>query len=184
MVERTAGELPGLLKRLVNPPLAVQRLGTLPLSLILTRAVRDLARRRPEIFERLGEHRSKSFVITPSDLGLSFRIVPDGADSTVTASAGGCSEGNVEVRGPILALLGLLDGALDGDALFFGRMISVAGRTDALLALRNAIEDAELRPSDLLGVRGGPARMADAAVPRILSTLRHKAGIQIGEEMR
>jgi predicted lipid carrier protein YhbT len=68
------------------------------------------------------------------------------------------------VRGPILALLGILDGTFDGDALFFHRTISITGRTEAVVALRNAIEDAELRPSDLLFLRGTVARLADRAI--------------------
>ncbi|MBA5775692.1 lipid carrier [Stappia sp. F7233] len=181
MVEPVTGELPGLLRRLANPPPLVRELGAMPLGAVLTRAVRDLARRRPEIFSRLNEHRTRSFVIAPTDLGLSFRMVPNGVRATVAVSARGQFEGDVHVRGPILALLGLLDGTLDGDALFFDRTIAVSGRTDALLALRNAIEDAELKPSDLLGLSGGLGRVADFRVPKVLSKLRRMAGMPLDE---
>lgn len=179
MAEPITGELPGLLRRLANPPPFLQELGAIPLGALLTRALRDLARRRPEIFARLREHRTRSFVIVPTDLGLSFRMVPNGVRATVAVSARRQFDGDVHVRGPILALLGLLDGTLDGDALFFDRTIAVSGRTDALLALRNAIEDAELKPSDLLGLRGGVARQANIRVPHVLSKLRRLAGISL-----
>ena len=42
----------------------------------------------------------------------------------------------------MLALLGLIDGSYDGDALFFSRDLVVEGDVEAVLALRNAIDDA------------------------------------------
>ena len=60
--------------------------------------------------------------------------------------------------------LALLDGTQDGDALFFNRVISISGRTEAVLALRNAIEDAELTPADLMGLSGTLGRLADAGI--------------------
>ena len=113
----------------------------LPLGPALTRSLRALARRRPGLFDRLGEFAAERFFIDPVDLGFAFVVVPDGARATVRATgkdAGGdCS---VVIRGPILTLLALLDGTQDGDALFFNRVISISGRTEAVLALRNAIE--------------------------------------------
>jgi predicted lipid carrier protein YhbT len=69
-------------------------------------------------------------------------------------------------------LLGILDGTLDGDALFFHRSISVSGRTEAVVALRNAIEDAELRPSDMLGIGGQLAQIADTGILGALAFAR------------
>ncbi|BBE73814.1 ubiquinone anaerobic biosynthesis accessory factor UbiT [Oharaeibacter diazotrophicus] len=175
MVERIAGELPGPIGLLARPPRFVRGLGARPLGAVLTRALRDLARRRPEIFDRLGSYRGFSFVVVPTDLGLAFRVVPDGAAATVTVGVDVPEGGDVTVRGPILALIGILDGSQDGDALFFGRTIAVGGRTDALLALRNAIEDAELKPSDLVGLAGPLGRAADAGVPRAVAALRARA---------
>ena len=63
-----------------------------------------------------------------------------------------------------MALLGIVDGTFDGDALFFRRTISITGRTEAIVALRNAIEDAELQPSDLLGLKGMAASIANTAI--------------------
>ncbi len=92
-----------------------------------------------------------------------------------TTGKSGATPSDVVIRGPILLLLGILDGSLDGDALFFHRAISVSGRTEAVVALRNAIEDAELRPSDLLGLRGILARLADSGISGGLSLARQFA---------
>ena len=48
----------------------------------------------------------------------------------------------VRIAGPLLGLIGLIDGTYDGDALFFSRDLVVEGDVEAVLALRNAIDDA------------------------------------------
>lgn len=150
------------------PPLArllLRPAAGLPLGPLLTLSLRSFARRRPELFERLGAYRSARYLIDPTDLPFAFSIVPDGASATVrVVSEDGSPAADVVVRGPIMMLLGLLDGTFDADALFFHRTISINGRTEAVVALRNAIENAELRPSDLLGLRGIGARLADGAI--------------------
>ncbi|MET3663034.1 ubiquinone anaerobic biosynthesis accessory factor UbiT [Aquamicrobium ahrensii] len=152
-----------------------------PLGPLLTQALRSLARRRPEAFERLGEFSKAHFLIDPTDLPFVFHVVPDGDATTVRATGksstgkSGAAASDVVIRGPILLLLGILDGTLDGDALFFHRAISVSGRTEAVVALRNAIEDAELRPSDLLGFSGAAARLADSGILGGLSLARQIA---------
>ncbi|MCO5164057.1 MAG: SCP2 sterol-binding domain-containing protein [Mesorhizobium sp.] len=137
----------------------------LPLGPMLTLSLRALARRQPRLFERLGEHRSARFFIDPVDLAFAFTIVPDGERSVVrVVRKAETATSSVVIRGPLLMLLGLLDGTLDGDALFFNRVISVSGSTEAVLALRNSIEDAELLPADLLGLTGSFARAANAGI--------------------
>lgn len=164
------GELPALFRRLFPS------FTGLPLGPLLTLSLRSLARRRPQLFDRLGEHRSASYRIDPTDLAFSFIVVPDGKMALVrVVGRDDPATSDVTIKGPILMLLGLLDGTLDGDALFFHRVISVSGRTEAVVALRNAIEDAELLPSDLLGLRGTLARLADAGVLGGLSAARHLA---------
>jgi predicted lipid carrier protein YhbT len=160
--------LPASVRRLLPP------FSGLPLGPLLTLSLRSLARRRPNLFDRLGEHRTARFLIDPTDLSFAFSVVPDATSSIVRVTGkSGSVPCDVVIRGPLLTLLGILDGTLDGDALFFHRAVSVTGRTEAAVALRNAIEDAELRPSDLLGLRGALARLADAGILGGLSAARH-----------
>lgn len=148
----------------------------LPLGPALTLSLRSLARRRPGLFDRLGEFAAERFLIDPVDLAFAFVVVPDGERATVRVigkeETGDCS---VVIRGPILTLLALLDGTQDGDALFFNRVISISGRTEAVLALRNAIEDAELTPADLIGLSGTLGRLADAGILGTLDVARRFA---------
>jgi len=162
--------LPRSIRRLLPP------FSGAPLGPALTLSLRSLARRRPGLFERLGEFRTARFLIDPTDLPFAFCVVPDGASSMVRATGkSGSAPSDVVIRGPLLTLLGILDGSLDGDAVFFHRAISISGKTEAVLALRNAIEDAELQPSDLLGLRGNLARLANAGILGSLAAVRYLA---------
>ena len=42
-----------------------------------------------------------------------------------------------------MTLLGMIDGRYDGDALFFTRDLIVEGDTEAVVCLRNALDDVE-----------------------------------------
>jgi len=69
----------------------------------------------------------------------------------------------------------MIDGTYDGDALFFSRDLVIEGDTEAVLALRNAIENAELNPSTVLGlpdrISGPFDRATDMALGRLRRTL-------------
>ena len=77
MAESFKGELPYLMRLLAAPS------GVLPLGFLLTRSLRDLVRRKPQLFERLGERCRTPFFIDPTDLNYAFIIVPDGGNAAV-----------------------------------------------------------------------------------------------------
>jgi predicted lipid carrier protein YhbT len=153
------GALPAVLTTLVGT------LPRFPLAFALTRAVRDLARRRPELFERLDAFAAREIAVVPSDLPFAFVLEPRGARARVTVVDHDEAElAAARVRATLLVLLGLLDGTYDGDALFFSRDLVVEGETDAVVALRNTIENAELTPAELAGLEGTLGRLVDRAV--------------------
>ncbi|MEH2627238.1 putative lipid carrier protein YhbT [Bradyrhizobium sp. AZCC 1719] len=128
--------LPRLITRTLQPlPLSPLQL---PLSLVL----RSVVARHPHIFERLGEHAHKRFGLEPSDLPFSFVLAPHPETPSLVAVRSLPAGIPVRIAGPLLALLGLIDGSYDGDALFFSRDLVVEGDVEAVLALRNAIDDA------------------------------------------
>jgi predicted lipid carrier protein YhbT len=165
------GVVPGFVQTLVRP------LPRLPLSIALTHIVRRLAVRRPEAFERLADYDSLALLIDPSDLPFGFRVLLAGERSRVdvVADTAVCDVA-ARVRAPLLVLMGLLDGTYDADALFFSRDLTIEGDTEAVLAVRNAIEEAELTPAELLGLGGAPARLLDRAASDGLSLLRRQLG--------
>ena len=50
---------------------------------------------------------------------------------------------HARIAGTFLDLFDLIDGSLDGDALFFSRKLRVTGDTEAVVALRNALDDVD-----------------------------------------
>jgi predicted lipid carrier protein YhbT len=139
-----------------------------PLQLALNRFAPRIAERHPGLFRRLGPHAAKTFAIDPIDLPLVFLLTPrpGGAETAaprirIARGDAHAAEADARIAGPLAALLGMVHGVYDGDALFFSRDVLFEGDTEAAVALRNAIDDAELdlaaEAADLLGPLGGGA---------------------------
>lgn len=120
-------------------------------------AYRRVMARHAGLFDRLGEHSAKTFVFAPKDLPFEFAIRP--AEGRIRAAKAGCiRHHDARISGPIFLLLALAEGRLDGDAEFFGRQIAIDGDMEAILALRNALEDCRIDFTEDLGPRRGPLR--------------------------
>lgn len=140
------------------PPVLALSLNAIPLtplSLALTAYCRKIAKSHPGLFRRLGEFDHSRFVLDPTDLPFVICLEPKGGEPQVTLSRGK-GTGDARISGPLAALIGLVHGAYDGDALFFSRDLVVQGDTGAALALRNAIDDAELDLSQEITSASGP----------------------------
>lgn len=140
------------------PPLLAFALRPLPLPLLsaaLTALTRSVAARHPSLFRRLGPYASACFVLDPTDLPFVICLSPDAVKPRVTLHRS-AQQGDTKIAGSLAALLGLVHGAFDGDALFFSRDLVIEGNTEAVLALRNAIDDAELDIGAELQALSGP----------------------------
>src|ERR1022692_4042913 len=161
--------VPNLL--LAPVPLAV-------LQPVFTRIAAHVAHSRPELFARLGPHARKRFLIDPIDLPFVLVLVPDAKQPHLRAyrryenpthDAG--------IAGTFFNLLDMIDGSLDGDALFFSRDLHVSGDTETVVALRNALDDFEGSALDSVvsgfGPLSAPAALALSAVRSVRGTHRH-----------
>lgn len=161
----TAMLLPSPLQTLLEPmPLgASERAAQLALARVL--------RRHPDLFERLGEHAGKTIVFAPADLPFEFAVNP--RHGTVRAARRGrILRSDARISGPLVLLLALAEGRVDGDAEFFGRQISIDGDMEAVLALRNALENAAIDfTRDLAPARGPLRRPVEAALGRLRTLL-------------
>ncbi len=111
----------------------------------LRHAVQNLARRHPELFDRLGEHCTKDYLIDPIDMPLVLRLSPRRVAPRLDAFRRDATPScDATIAGPLNKLLALIQSDEDGDALFFSRELTFEGDTEAVVALRNAIDDAEL----------------------------------------
>ena len=135
--------------------LALRLLPLAPISFSMTVYSRRVARSHPRLFRRLGDYSHTRYVLDPTDLPFVICIDPNGGLPRVSLSRGR-GEGAARIAGPLAALLGLVHGQFDGDALFFSRDLVVEGDTSAVLALRNAVDDAELDLSQEISGLCGP----------------------------
>ena len=140
--------LPPLLARPVEiaPRWLVQRVARTIFSGVL--------KAHPDLFERLGDYRQTRYCFSPTDLPLHFLVVP--AEKALSVSRGKPPLADARIEGPLVLLLGLLEGRCDADALFFSRDLSIAGDMEAMLALRNALDDSAIDLPRELGALAGP----------------------------
>jgi predicted lipid carrier protein YhbT len=155
--------------------LALRLLPLGPLSLSLTVYSRSVARRHAGLFRRLGDYNHTRFVLDPTDLPFVICLEPNGGVPRIRVMRGR-GEGTARIAGPLAALLGLVHGAFDGDALFFSRDLVIEGDTSAALALRNAIDDAELDLSQEIIQFSGPFA---APLQRLLAAVERRSGVSL-----
>ena len=147
-------------------------LAPVPLALLqpmFTRIATHVAQARPELFARLGPHAGKRFLIDPTDLPFVLVLTPLPDRPHLTAHRRHERPAHVAaIAGTFFNLLDMIDGSLDGDALFFSRDLQVSGDTEAVVALRNALDDFEGSALDSVvasfGPLSGPAGLALSVV--------------------
>jgi predicted lipid carrier protein YhbT len=143
----------------------------------LDAAMAALRRRHPSLFARLGSLGDGLFRVEPVELPLAFLLAPGARPPRLVAVRAGevSSAPAATIRAPLTLLLALLEGRLDGDALFFRRDLVIEGDMAAVLALRNAIENAEIRLMEDLPTVAGPLAPAARAALRLASRLHGAA---------
>ena len=146
-----------------------------PLSIALSAFSRGLATRHGAMFRRLGQYGHSRFVLDPTDLPVSMLLEPRGGKPRVHLSRRKL-HGDARIAGPLAGLLGLVHGAYDGDALFFSRDLVIEGDTAAVLALRNAIDDAELDLSAEAQAMSGPFA---AQIKRFIMLAEARTGVAL-----
>ncbi len=116
-----------------------------PLQPLLAFIASHVARSRPELFDRLGaRHVDKLYLIDPIDLPFVLLLRPNAARPSLRAARRSEQvRHDATIAGTFLHLLAMIDGSCDGDALFFSRDLRVSGDTEAVVALRNALDDFE-----------------------------------------
>lgn len=128
---------------------AMRPLPLFPLELALRRLLAGILARHPDLVGRLSGIEGRRVAVQPDDMPFVIVLEPRGGTISLTlARPDADAPVQARIRGPLLALIALVDGELDGDALFFSRDLVVEGDIEAVLALRNAIDDADV---DLAG---------------------------------
>jgi len=158
------------------PPLVANAAGVLPLlplEVVARRLMANAMAARPSFSARLGKHAGRTFAIDPVDCPFVFLMRPgDGRVELNVVRRAVNTQHDARIAAPLIVLLGMIDGTYDGDALFFSRDLVIEGDTEAVLALRNAIENAELDPSTVLGLPRSLQGPVNHAARMILGRLR------------
>lgn len=156
-------------------------LGFAPLAAIqpiLGHIASHVATDRPELYARLGVHARKRFLIDPIDLPFVLILAPEVNRPNLRAYRRHENPAHdARIAGTFFNLLDMIDGSLDGDALFFSRDLRVSGDTEAVVALRNALDDFEGSALDSVvgafGPLAKPAAFAIAGLRALQSGQRH-----------
>lgn len=109
---------------------------------ILNNIIRHISQKNPLLFNRLGIHDAKTFIIEPVNFPFIFVLKPKKQNPRlyIRRTKNGI-KADATIKGTFLNLLHLVDGKKDGDALFFSRDLSIEGDTEAVVCLRNALDD-------------------------------------------
>lgn len=99
---------------------------------------------QPDLFGRLSALNDPTYFIDPCDLPFAFILDGDGENAYVEIVREKTRPTAATIRGPLMGLLDLLEGRIDGDALFFSRTLTIEGDTEAVVALRNAVDGADI----------------------------------------
>lgn len=138
---------------------------------LLGRIVRHIATKRPELFNRIGPHKNKEFLIDPVNMPFAMLLTPNPENPRLKAvRRHKAHKYDARIAGSFLTLLDMVDGRLDGDALFFTRDLIVEGDTEAVVCLRNALDDLEGSiADDITDIFGIAGRAMLATLRRIRS---------------
>ena len=128
-----------------------------------------MRRRHPAVFDRLSSLSDSQLLIDPVDLPFVF-LLRFGPHPSLTAiddpDAIEAVEATASIRASLPKLIDLLEGRVDGDALFFSRELIIEGDTEVVVALRNAVDGADIDlMTDVLSPLGPLARPARRLAP-------------------
>lgn len=148
---------------------------------LLDHAVRRLRIAHPDLLDRLADVAPVTFLINPTDLPFAVELMI--TTSTIAASVvdGPGPEVTAKIHGPTARLIEMLEGSADGDALFFSRALRIEGSTEAVLALRNAMDGSTIDLladlTDNFGPLRTPARQVWGLLQPVTRRLQKDFGI-------
>ncbi len=147
------------------------------LNPLLEKAIQVMLDRHRDVFERLRCLDNVTFAIDPTDLPFVFILAPDiNAPRLEAVYSLDDVDVTASIHGSFTVLTMLLEGSVDGDALVFSRDLIIEGDTEAVLALRNAVDGGNIQiKEDLASVFGPLSIVASKAADGVIS-LAGRAG--------
>jgi predicted lipid carrier protein YhbT len=172
--ERELRPSEGLLQSL--PRLALAPLPLAPLQPLLQSVVTHVAQSHPELFARLGAQANKRFLIDPENLPFVMLLQPNPDQPVLQAlQRNAVPDHDACIAGTFFTLFEMVDGRLDGDALFFTRDLRISGDTEAVVTLRNALDDLDESVLDAVAASFGP--LSKPFIFALLALRRLRSGV-------
>lgn len=163
----------------VMPPLspillagiALKAMPLTALNPLLAKAIKVMVKRHRNVFVRLSCLDDATFAIDPTDLPFVFLLRPDlEAPSLMAVRVFDDAAVTASIHGSFTILTELLEGNVDGDALVFSRDLVIEGDTEAVLALRNAVDGGDIHiKQDLASIFGPFSIVATKAADGVIS---------------
>ncbi len=115
----------------------------------LKRIAHHIAGKYPEVFSRLGNVSNKKFMINPTNMPFVLLLEPNPNRLRLRAYRNtDALKYDAGITGSLLTLLNMVDGKIDGDAIFFTRNLKIEGNTEAVVTLRNALDNLDCSIAD------------------------------------
>jgi predicted lipid carrier protein YhbT len=93
--------------------------------------------------------------LDPTDIPFQF-VLRMGEGASISLYTGGRDTFDATIAGDLEALIDMLEGRADGDALFFARRLKITGNTETVVALRNTLDREEIDLRDEICAALGP----------------------------
>lgn len=157
---------------------------------LLNMMARQIARQHPSVLDRLSDFADTACLIIPEGMPAAILLTlrqPPSAPQLRLVRPRDVTAPQAVIRARLAILLQLLEGRLDGDALFFSRDLIVEGDMEIVVALRNAIDDAGIDMLRDLSLAFGPMaapmeRLANRALSAALDLQARLRPQRLGAE--
>jgi O2-independent ubiquinone biosynthesis accessory factor UbiT len=163
-------------------PLASATLSMIPspvlarMVMLLTRAMR---RRHPRLVENFSRLDRAVMHIELTDLPHRFAVEFGDGRMDVRVLLTDDAPADATIRGSLTALIALLEGRIDSDALFFTREIEITGSTAVTVAVRNTLDREEIILRDEIASAFGPLERPARRIARRLDSIINGARTRI-----
>jgi O2-independent ubiquinone biosynthesis accessory factor UbiT len=134
-----------------------------------------MQRKHPRIVTCLSQFSPVSILVDPTDVPFSVMLSVRGDKLSLRyMKKNQIIVSNASISGPLSALIDLMEGRVDGDALFFSRELAIEGCSETVVALRNALEHENVSvQADFLSYLGPLAKPAGALTRYSATLARH-----------
>jgi predicted lipid carrier protein YhbT len=143
--------------------------------------MRGMRRRHPRLMQNFGRLDPATVHVLPTDLPHRFAI--DYGDGRMTVRVLLEPEppaADATIRASLANLIEMLEGRIDGDAMFFTRGIEITGSTSVIVAVRNTLDREEIVLRDDIAALFGPLERPARRVGRALEHAAARARARVG----